>query len=253
MDDAKIVQLYWDRDERAISATSDKYGTYCASIAKNILGNKEDTEECVNDTYLNAWNSMPPHRPSILSVFLGKIVRNLSFNRYKYNTADKRGGGELNVVLEELSDLVSGKDDVEQEVDCKALVKAIDDFLETLTAKKRSIFISRYWYADSISEISARHGMKAGAVSMTLNRLRLKLHNYLLERGFEKKKKKNCMKSSATLMKSMSKRQESTAGLRDRHGLNGGLWQLVCSSLLQVYCMQNIVGQALYSQKLTTK
>ena len=101
MDDAKIVQLYWDRNEQAIPATADKYGRYCTSIAKNILGNNEDAEECVNDTYLNAWNSMPPHRPSILSTFLGKIVRNLSFNRYKHNTADKRGGGELPVVLEE--------------------------------------------------------------------------------------------------------------------------------------------------------
>lgn len=114
MDDANIVQLYWDRNEQAIPATADKYGSYCTSIAKNILGNNEDAEECVNDTYLNAWNSMPPHRPSILSTFLGKIVRNLSFNRYKHNNADKRGGGELPVVLEELSDLVSGKDDVGQ-------------------------------------------------------------------------------------------------------------------------------------------
>ena len=103
MDDAQIVQLYWDRNEQAIHATSDKYGNYCASIAKNILGNQEDAEECVNDTYLNAWNAMPPHRPSILSTFLGKITRNLSFNRYKHNTANKRGGGELPVVLEELS------------------------------------------------------------------------------------------------------------------------------------------------------
>ena len=111
MDDAQIVQLYWDRNEQAIHATSDKYGNYCTSIAKNILGNQEDAEECVNDTYLNAWNAMPPHRPSILSAFLGKITRNLSFNRYKHNTADKRGGGEIPAVLEELSDLVSGKDD----------------------------------------------------------------------------------------------------------------------------------------------
>ena len=106
MDDEKIVQLYWNRDEQAIPATAQKYGNYCTSIAKNIIGNLEDAEECVNDTYLNAWNSMPPHRPGVLSTFLGKIVRNLSFNRYKYNTADKRGGGELPLVLDELSDLV---------------------------------------------------------------------------------------------------------------------------------------------------
>ena len=185
MDDAKIVQLYWDRNEQAIPVTADKYGSYCSSIAKNILGNKEDAEECVNDTYMSAWNSMPPHRPSILSAFLGKIVRNLSFNRYKYNTAGKRGGGELPMVLEELSDLVSGKDDFEQAFDQKELTKPIDTFLDSLSPEKRSIFISRYWYTDSVSEIAVRYGMKEGAVSMTLNRLRLKLHNYLLERGFE--------------------------------------------------------------------
>ena len=185
MDDAKIVQLYWDRDEQAIPATSEKYGNYCTSIAKNILGNKEDAEECVNDTYLHAWNSMPPHRPSILSTFLGKITRNLSFNRYKHNTADKRGGGELPSVLDELSDLVSDNNDVEQEFNTKELVKAIDTFLDTLSPEKRSIFVCRYWYTDSISEIAVRYGMKEGAVSMTLNRLRQKLHNYLLERGFE--------------------------------------------------------------------
>ena len=183
MDDAKIVQLYWDRDERAIPAAADKYGNYCTSIAKNILGNHEDAEECVNDTYMNAWSSMPPHRPRILSVFLGKIVRNLSFNRYKHNTADKRGGGELPAVLDELADLVSGTDDIEQEIEYKELVKSIDAFLDTLSPEKRSIFISRYWYTDSVSEIAKRHGMNEGAVSMTLNRLRRQLHNYLLERG----------------------------------------------------------------------
>ena len=198
MEDERIVLLYWDRDEAAISESSMKYGAYCTSIAQNILKNPADAEECVNDTYLNAWNAMPPHRPSILSTFLGKITRNLSFNRYKHNTADKRGGGEmpappaanrgsgeLPVVLEELSDLVSGKDDVEQAFDQKELTKAIDTFLDRLSPKKRSIFISRYWYTDSISEIAVRHNMNDGAVSMTLNRIRLKLHNYLLERGFE--------------------------------------------------------------------
>ena len=110
MDDAKIVQLYWDRNEQAIPATADKYGNYCNSIAKNILGNKEDAEECVNDTYLNAWNSMPPHRPSILSTFLGKITRNLSIKCYKRNTADKRGGGQATVVLDEIAEFVSDTD-----------------------------------------------------------------------------------------------------------------------------------------------
>jgi RNA polymerase sigma-70 factor (ECF subfamily) len=185
MDDPKIVQLYWDRDEQAIPATADKYGRYCTAIAKNILGSNEDAEECVNDTYLNAWNSMPPHRPSVLSTFLGKLTRNLSFNRYKHNTADKRGGGETTAVLDELLEIVSDTDSVEQEINRKELVKAIDTFLGTLSADKRGIFICRYWYFDSISTIASSFGMTENNVSVNLNRTRLKLHNYLLERGFE--------------------------------------------------------------------
>lgn len=185
MDDAKIVQLYWDRNEQAISVTANKYGNYCTSIAINILGNREDAEECVNDTYMNAWNSMPPHRPNILSTFLGKIVRNLSIKRYKHNTADKRGGGQATVVLDEIAEFVSDTDSVEQEIDHRELVKAIDSFLDRLPTDKRSIFVCRYWYFDSVSDIANRFGMTENNVSVTLNRLRLKLHNYLLERDFE--------------------------------------------------------------------
>ena len=163
MDDAKIVQLYWDRNEQAISATADKYGNYCAAIAKNILGNSQDTEECVNDTYLNAWNSMPPHRPNILATFLGKITRNLALNKYKHNTADN----------------------VEQEIHRQELILAINHFLKKLPSDKRNIFVCRYWYFDSISDIAAHFDMTENNVSVTLNRLRLKLRNYLLERGFE--------------------------------------------------------------------
>jgi RNA polymerase sigma-70 factor (ECF subfamily) len=148
------------------------------------LGNEEDAEECVNDTYWNAWNAMPPHRPAVLATFLGKITRNLSLNRYRRVTAEKRGGGELAAVLEELSECVSGNDDVEGEVDRRELARAIDAFLDTLPPDKRSIFLCRYWYTDSIPDIAARHGMRPGAVSMTLNRLRAKLRAYLLERGF---------------------------------------------------------------------
>lgn len=128
---------------------------------------------------------MPPNRPSILSTFLGKITRNLSLNKYKHNTADKRGGGELPVVLDELSELVSGKDGVEQEISRKELVNAINAFMNTLSTEKRSIFICRYWYADSISVIAETHGMNDGSVSVILNRLRSKLHDFLTERGFE--------------------------------------------------------------------
>ena len=185
MDDANIVQLYWDRDEQAIPATSDKYGNYCASIARNILGNQEDAEECVNDTYLSAWNSMPPHRPNILSAYLGKITRNLSIKRFRHHTAGKRGGGTYPIVLDEIAELVSGIDSVEQEIDYRELVQTINAFLGRLPADKRNIFVCRYWYFDSISNIASRFGMTENHVSVMLNRLRLKLHNYLLKEGFE--------------------------------------------------------------------
>lgn len=184
MDDAKIVQLYWDRDELAIPATADKYGNYCTSIANNILGNHEDAEECVNDTYLHTWNAIPPHKPAMLSTFLGKITRNLAFNRYKHNAADKRGGGELTAVLDELEECVSGNEDVEQSYEYKELVAAINEFLGTLPSEKRNMFVCRYWYADSIADIAVRFHMNQGAVSMTLNRLRSKLHDYLRKRGY---------------------------------------------------------------------
>ena len=185
MEDRQIIQLYWQRDEQAISATSKKYGNYCLVIAKNIVGNSEDADECVNDTYLSAWSSMPPHKPNVLSTFLGKITRNISFNRYKQNKAQKRNGGEIAAVLDEIGQIVSGHDNVEQELNYKELVQAINTFLDTLSTEKRHMFICRYWYTDSISDIAVRYGMREGAVSMALNRLRLKLRCYLLERGFE--------------------------------------------------------------------
>lgn len=185
MKDQDIVQLYLNRDEKALSATAKKYGNYCTLIAKNILGNNEDAEECVNDTYLNTWNSIPPNQPTILSAFLGKITRNLAFNKYKYNHVKKRGNGEIAIVLDELSECVSGHNSVEQEIDRQELVKVIDAFLGTLPSDKRNIFVCRYWYADSVSVIAECHNMTEGNVSTTLNRLRKKLKKYLLERGFE--------------------------------------------------------------------
>ena len=185
MEDSKIVQLYWDRNPDAIVQTTKKYGNYCTAIARNILGNREDTEECVNDTYLKAWNSMPDQRPSVLSAYLGKITRNLAFNRYKREHAEKRGGEEIPAILDELGECVSGKENVEQELEYKELISMINAFLATLPVQKRSIFICRYWYADSVSDIAKQFGMKENAVSMVLSRLRMKLQKYLLERGVE--------------------------------------------------------------------
>lgn len=185
MDDNSIIQLYWDRNDQAISATSEKYGHYCKAIAKNILSNEEDAEECVNDTYLNAWNAMPTHWPEQLATFLGKITRNLSFNRYKHNHAEKRGSGEMVFVLDELTDCVSDTDNIEQIIDRQELIKAINSFVKSLSTEKRNIFVRRYWYADSVSEIAKDHGMLQGSVSKILERTRKQLKTYLMERGFE--------------------------------------------------------------------
>ena len=185
MDDNSIIQLYWDRDDQAITATAEKYGRYCKAIARNILNSEEDAEECVNDTYLNAWNSMPTHWPEQLATFLGKITRNLAFNRYKYNHTEKRGGGEITFVLDELADSISDTDDVEQIIDRQELIKVINSFVRSLSANKRNIFVRRYWYADSVAEIAHDNGMLQGTVSKTLERTRKQLKAYLTERGFE--------------------------------------------------------------------
>lgn len=185
MDDNGIIQLYWDRSDQAISATSAKYGHYCKTIARNILNNEEDAEECVNDTYLNAWNSMPTHWPEHLATFLGKITRSLSFNKYKHDHTEKRGGGEIALVLDELTDCISDADNVEEIIDRQELLKAINSFVRRLPINKRNIFVRRYWYADSVSDIAKDYDMLQGTISKTLERIRKQLKIYLTERGFD--------------------------------------------------------------------
>ena len=185
MEDKDIVKLYWERDKKAIEKTSDKYGNYCKSIALNILHSNEDAEECVNDTYLNTWNAIPPHRPKMLSTFLGKIVRNLSFNRYKAEHSQKRGGYEISAILDELSEIVSGKENVEDEVTAHELISEINSFIDSLREDKRYIFIHRYWYADSITYIAKQCKRSENSVSAELSRIRKRLCYYLSERGYE--------------------------------------------------------------------
>ncbi len=185
MEDEKIVQLYWDRNEKAIEESSMKYGSYCRNIARNILQNEEDAEECVNDTWLNAWNAMPPHRPSVLPTFLGKLTRNLSFDRYRKLHRDKRGGHTIDLVLDELEELVSGQNDPEKKWQEKELTENINRFLLDQTEEKRTLFILRYWYALDISEIAKRTGLSSNRISVNLNRIRSKLKIFLRERGYE--------------------------------------------------------------------
>lgn len=185
MEDKDIVNLYWERNQKAISETQTKYGNYCHSIAMNILLNNEDVEECVNDTYLNAWNSMPPHRPKILSVFLGKITRHLSFDKLRYKNADKRGSGEIPLILDELAEIVSGNESADDELYRKELIKEINEFLNTLSKEKCNIFICRYWYAYPVSQIARQFGVTENNVSVTLNRIRNNLKQFLTERGYD--------------------------------------------------------------------
>ena len=183
MDDKQIVDLYWERSEAAISETAEKYGRYCEYIAFQILHNREDSEECVNDTYLKAWNSIPPHRPAVLKTFLGKLTRNLSLDRYEQSHAKKRRGGQLPLVLEEIQECVPAPNRTESIVEEIALTEILNRFLSTLPPEPRKIFMRRYWYFSSVKEIAADYGMSESGVKMSLHRSRNKLRKLLLEEG----------------------------------------------------------------------
>ena len=178
-DDSYIVELFWTRSEQAISETQTKYGKYCFSIAKSILGNDEDAKECVNDTYLGAWNSIPPHKPSCLSTFLGKLTRRIAADRVRARNADKRGGGELTLVLDELEECLPSTDSVEGQLLSDLLSRVINDFLGTLTREERQVFLGRYWYARSLREISGQMGFSESKVKSMLFRLRNRLKKTL--------------------------------------------------------------------------
>lgn len=184
MEDNRIVDLYWARSEDAIAETSEKYGKYCYAIAYHILSNAEDADESVNDTYLDAWHNMPPHRPSILSAFLGKITRRISIDKWRGRTADKRGGGEIMLALDELADCVPSDHSVEHEAEAAALEKIINDFVMGLPLLERRVFICRYWYLDSIPAIAAQFGFSQSKVKMVLHRQRQKLRSILEREAF---------------------------------------------------------------------
>lgn len=183
MEDRQIVDLYWARSESAISETADKYGRYCHSIAYNILHNNEDSEECVNDTYLNAWEAMPDQRPRKLSAFLGKITRNLSLNRWELYNAEKRGSGQIPLALDELQECIPSPDSANQMVDDLMLVEIFNQFLASLSKQKRMIFIRRYWYLSPIAEIAADYSISESKVKMSLLRSRNALKQVLEKEG----------------------------------------------------------------------
>lgn len=154
MEDQQIIQLYWDRREQAIWESGRKYGAYCRSIARRILAVEEDAEECVNDTWLHAWNAMPPQRPSILSAFFGKLARNLSLDRWRRNRAAKRGGSQVELALHELGDCLPAPSGPEQALDEKETGRVISQFLRSQPELDRALFIRRYWHLESIAALA---------------------------------------------------------------------------------------------------
>mgnify|MGYP004487301569 CR=1 FL=1 len=179
LEDTQIVNLFFIRSEEALRETDRKYGHFCFKIAWNILENQEDAEESVSDTYLAAWKSIPPTRPSQLSAFLAKITRHISLDRWRRRSAEKRGGGEADVALEELEECVAGSNTVESTVAAKELQAALNRFLETQSEMERVLFVSRYWYLRPVKEIADKTGLSVSNVKTQLCRTRKKLRFFL--------------------------------------------------------------------------
>lgn len=183
MQDEKIVELYWSRDEAAIKETAERYGDYCHSVASNILSSPEDCEECVNDTYLRAWNGIPPQRPNSLRAFLAKITRNLAFDRYKAQTAQKRNI-EMECILDELDQCITTGVNAEDCVIAEELRMAVNRFVKALPQREANVFIRRYFFAESPADISCRYSLSAGNVAVILTRTRQKLKAFLEKEGY---------------------------------------------------------------------
>ncbi len=175
--DAEIVSLYLARDESAVDHTARQYGAYCLSVAMNILNSHPDAEECVNDTYLKAWRSIPPHKPTVLRLFLGKITRNLAIDRYREKKSRNR---EFEVALEELSEILPARE--EEDGDLPLLLTG---FLESLPAEERNLFVLRYWHGHSVARLAKAFRMKPNNLSARLYRTREKMRAYLAERGYQ--------------------------------------------------------------------
>lgn len=181
MDDNKIIELYFARNEAAVAETEKKYSGYCGAVARNILNKREDEEECLNDTWLAAWNDIPPSRPSVLRAYLGRITRNFSLNILRRRSAQKRGG--LEAILSELDEALPAADSVERELDGRELAAAVNEFVKELSPQEKFFFLQRYWYCNSVSDIAARSGAAQQRVSQVLFRLRARLKKRLEKEG----------------------------------------------------------------------
>ncbi len=183
MEDTKIIDLYFARTERAIDQTAQKYGPYCGQIAWQILHSREDSDECVNDTWLRAWNAMPPRRPSCLRTFLGKITRNLALDRWDRRHADKRGGGQVEILLSELGDCIPSVNGVERELEGQEIADAISGWLRCQPERHRRLFLRRYFFADSLPDAAHDAGLSVSAAKSALFRLRGSLREHLEQEG----------------------------------------------------------------------
>lgn len=183
MEDKQIIELYWKRDETAIVRCQERYGSYCGVIARNILQSPQDAEECVNDVWLAAWDSIPPQRPANLAAYLGKLTRNRAIDRWRSLHREKRGGDSIPLALEELAEVLPAEEDPERRLLGKELGRAVNGFLAGLSAKERNVFLCRYWYFDGIAAISAAFGYSPSKVKSMLHRTRKKLKSYLEQEG----------------------------------------------------------------------
>ena len=183
MNDSQIVALFFDRDQRAIEETDAKYGCYCYSIVHNILQSREDAEEAVSDTYLALWTAIPPHKPAMLRTFLGKIARRTALKRWEHLRTQKRGGGEVALALEELSEYLSDGITPETAMETAELTQLLNEFLRKLPKEERQVFVCRYWYLDSVADIAKRFGYTQSKVKSMLARTRMKLRTALTKEG----------------------------------------------------------------------
>lgn len=184
MEDAQIIQAFFNRDESAITAVQSAYGSYCAAVARNILNDPADVEEVLSDTWLRAWNSIPPQKPGNLKLYLARITRNLSCDRFRTQTRGKRGGGETDLALHELAECIPGPGQPEDLLEAEALRRAVNAFLAALPRRDRNVFLLRYFYIEPTESIARRCGIRPGLVRTILSRTRKKLKTYLEKEGF---------------------------------------------------------------------
>ena len=184
MTDLQIIDLYWCRSEDAIAESDAKYGSYCFAVSNNILSDALDAEECVSDTWLRAWSAMPPERPDKLKLFFAKITRNLSIDRLKAKLAQKRGGGETELILEELEQCIASAGNVETAYIVKELGSCINQFVRRLPERDGNLFIRRYFYGEDLETAAGRYGVTAHNAAVILSRVRQKLKRQLEQEGF---------------------------------------------------------------------